>query len=160
MHALPRRQFLAAALPLAAPATAVAAVAVAETPSDESQKLVARPINPTDGSYSQAMEISGFRRLVFVSGQIPADAKDRVPATFKEQARVTWANVAAQLDKAGMTVRDIVKMTIFLSDRRYRGEAYEVRHEVLGDHAPAMTIIICGIYREDWLLEIEAIAAG
>lgn len=158
MHALPRRQFLAAALPLAAPATAVAALS--ETQSDKSPKLVARPINPTDGSYSQAMEISDFRRLVFVSGQIPVDAKDRVPATFKEQARVTWANVAAQLDKAGMTVQHIVKMTIFLSDRRYRGEAYEVRHEVLGDHAPAMTIIICGIYREDWLLEIEAIAAG
>lgn len=119
---------------------------------------VAKPINPTDGAYAEAMEVTNFRRLVFVSGQVPVDAQDRVPATFREQARVAWANVAAQLAKANMTVKHIVKMTIFLSDRKYRGEAYESRAEVLGDHCPAMTIIICGIYREEWLLEIEAIA--
>ncbi|MFA6117990.1 MAG: RidA family protein [Sphingomonas sp.] len=119
-----------------------------------------RAINPTDASYAQAVEVTDVRRLVFVSGQVPEDDKDRVPETFRDQARLAWANVAAQLREAQMTVRNIVKMTIFLSDRKYRGEAYEVRHEVLGDHCPAMTIIICGIYREEWLLEIEAIAAA
>ena len=149
MKTLHRRELLAA-LPLAA----------ALPRSTANTKMVCRPINPTDGAYSEAMEISGFRRLVFVSGQVPADANGRVPATFRDQARLAWANVAAQLAKADMTVKNIVKMTIFLSDRQYRGEAYEVRHEVLGDHCPAMTIIICGIYRESWLLEIEAVAAG
>jgi len=31
---------------------------------------------------------------------------------------------------------------------------------VLGDHTPALTIIITDIYAEEWLLEIEAIAVG
>jgi 2-iminobutanoate/2-iminopropanoate deaminase len=31
---------------------------------------------------------------------------------------------------------------------------------VLGDHSPALTIIITGIYDEAWLLEIEAIAVA
>ena len=126
----------------------------------EDADMQIRAINPTDAAYSQAVEISNVRRFVFVSGQVPVDEKDRVPATFREQARLAWANVAAQLREAQMTVRNIVKMTIFLSDRKYRGETYEVRREVLGEHCPAMSIIICGIYREEWLLEIEAIAAA
>lgn len=133
--------------------------AASARPSPERSEAIRRPISPTDGAYSEAMELTRFRRLVFVSGQVPVDAEDRVPTTFREQARVAWKNVAAQLAKADMTVKDIVKMTIFLSDRQYRGEAYETRREALGEHCPAMTIIICGIYRENWLLEIEVVAA-
>ncbi len=63
--------------------------------------------------------------------------------------------------KAGWTHgHEIAKMTIFLSDRSYIQEAYEVRSEVLATNPvpPAMMIIITGIYSEAWLLEIEAIA--
>jgi hypothetical protein len=35
-----------------------------------------------------------------------------------------------------------------------------VREEVLGGHRPALTIIITGIYAEEWLLEIEAVAVS
>jgi enamine deaminase RidA (YjgF/YER057c/UK114 family) len=55
---------------------------------------------------------------------------------------------------------DVTKVTTFLSYRRYRQENYEVRMEVLGEHSPALTVIITGIYDESWLLEIEAIAAA
>jgi len=58
-----------------------------------------------------------------------------------------------------MTMADLVKVTIFLSDRKHIAENGEVRQE-LRLRLPAMTIIICTIYREDWLLEIEAIAAA
>jgi len=36
----------------------------------------------------------------------------------------------------------------------------EVRQQVLGAHAPALTVIISGIFDERWLIEIEAIAAA
>ncbi|MFF5209124.1 RidA family protein [Streptosporangium sp. NPDC000396] len=58
-----------------------------------------------------------------------------------------------------MVLSDLVKVTTFLSDRAYRAENSAVRREILGDHAPALTVIITGIYDEAWLLEIEAIAA-
>jgi 2-iminobutanoate/2-iminopropanoate deaminase len=54
----------------------------------------------------------------------------------------------------------LTKVTIFLSDRRYREANARIRHEILGDHSPALTIIITGIYDETWLLEIEAVAAA
>ena len=59
-----------------------------------------------------------------------------------------------------MTLDNLVKITTFLSDRRYCQENYEVRTEVLGERFPALTIIITGIFDEAWLLEIEAIAAA
>jgi enamine deaminase RidA (YjgF/YER057c/UK114 family) len=51
-------------------------------------------------------------------------------------------------------------VTVYLSDRQFRAANSQIRHEVLGDHRPAITIIITGIYDEAWLLEIEAIAVA
>jgi 2-iminobutanoate/2-iminopropanoate deaminase len=111
-------------------------------------------------AYCQAHEVTGARRLLFVSGQVPADRDGNVPPDFPAQARLAWSNVAAQLTSAGMTLDDLVKVTIFLADRRYRADNAAVRKEVLGDRAPALTIVIAGIYDEAWLLEIEAVAAA
>jgi len=52
-----------------------------------------------------------------------------------------------------------MKINTDLSDRRYGQENRDVRREVLGDRAPASTVIIAGIFDDAWLLEIEAIAA-
>ena len=119
-----------------------------------------QPIGATGSSYAQAFQVSDARRLVFVSGQVPEDKAGQVPPGFADQARLVWRNIEEQLAQAGLGLRDIVKITVFLSDRAYRQANYEVRHEVLGDHSPAMTIVICGIYDPAWLLEIEAVAAG
>jgi 2-iminobutanoate/2-iminopropanoate deaminase len=119
-----------------------------------------RALNPTAVSYCQAHEVSGHARLLFISGQVPADAGGRVPAEFKAQCRLAWANVQAQLQAAGMTLDDLVKVTVFLADRRHRQANSEVRHETLGPRSPALTIVITGIYDEAWLLEIEAVAAA
>lgn len=118
-----------------------------------------RPINPTALSYAEAHEVTNPKRLVFISGQVPEAPDGTLPTAFKDQCRMVWRNIQAQLTAADMTLDDLAKITVFLSDRRYRHEHYEVRKEVLGDRAPAMTIIITGIYDERWLLEIEAIAA-
>jgi hypothetical protein len=42
----------------------------------------------------------------------------------------------------------------------HHGGNREIRQEVLGSHAPALTVIITGIFDEKWLLEIEATAAA
>jgi len=121
-----------------------------------------RPINSfgPEATYAPAHEISGATRIVFVSGQVP-EKNDIVPKDFKSQCHLAWSNVEEQLTAANMTLADIAKFTIFLSDRRYRQEEWEVRKKVLASRTqPAMTIIITGIYDEAWLLEIEAIAAA
>ena len=112
------------------------------------------------GGYAQAVAVSGATRTLHVSGQIPVDVEGNCPSGFAEQARLAWSNVLAQLAAAGMGVENLVKVTTFLSDRRYALENRQVRQEVLGSHRPALTVIITGIFDEAWLLEIEAVAAA
>lgn len=117
------------------------------------------PINPTGYSYSHAYAVDQPKRLVFISGQVPETADGFVPDNFYEQCKLVWKNIETQLIAAGMSLSHIVKLTVFLSDRKYREENALVRREILGDHQPALTVIIAGIYEERWLLEIEAVAA-
>jgi len=111
------------------------------------------------GGYSQAVAVSGAERLLFISGQIPETTAGDVPRDFSEQARLVGRNVFAQLGAAGMTLANLVKVTIFLSSREYASQNRDIRREALGAHSPALTVIITGIFDEKWLLEIEAVAA-
>jgi len=122
-------------------------------------------VNSTDapqavGGYAQAVAVDGARKLLFISGQIPVDRAGHVPASFSDQARLAWCNLEAQLRAAGMSLDNLVKVTVFLADRRYGLENRQVRQQVLGERSPALTVIITGIFDEAWLLEIEAVAAA
>jgi 2-iminobutanoate/2-iminopropanoate deaminase len=134
--------------------------AVRDMPAMELRAVNADKAPKPAGGYAQAVEISGATRTLFISGQIPVDVKGECPADFTAQARLAWRNVTAQLAAADMGVENLVKVTTFLSDRKYALENRQVRHEVLGNHAPALTVIIAGIFDEAWLLEIEAVAAA
>jgi 2-iminobutanoate/2-iminopropanoate deaminase len=122
-----------------------------------------RTINAPDapqaaGGYAQAVEVTGATRTLHVSGQIPQAADGTVPPAFADQCRLAWANLEAQLRAAGMTLDDLVKVTTFLADRRFAAENRAVRQAVLGGRAPALTVIITGIFDETWLIEIEGVA--
>lgn len=113
-----------------------------------------------DIAFAQACEISGFSRLLFISGQVPEDEDQRVPSDYPSQYRLAWANVERQLKAAGMSFDNLVKATIFLSDRGLIAQSKGLRREILGERTPAITIVLTGIYDEAWLLEIEAVAAA
>ena len=98
--------------------------------------------------------------LVFISGQVPEDEQQQVPDDYRAQYRLAWANVERQLKAAGMSFDDLVKVNIYLSDRKWIAHSAGLRAEILGERSPALTIVICGIYDERWLLEIEAVAAA
>ena len=112
---------------------------------------------PTTG-YSQALEVSGHTRTLFVSGQIPVAADGSVPQDFEAQCRLAWSNVEAQLKAAGMTLDNVVMHRAYLADRTYTTINRAVRNEVLAGRETALTVVIAGIFDEAWLLEIEAVA--
>jgi 2-iminobutanoate/2-iminopropanoate deaminase len=111
-------------------------------------------------AFAAANEVSGFSRLLFISGQVPEDESGYVPPDYPSQYRLAWANVEKQLKAAGMSFDNLVKATIFLSDRSLIAQSAGLRASILGERTPAITIILCGIYDEKWLLEIEAVAAA
>lgn len=120
-----------------------------------------RAISPqADIAFAQACEVSNFSRLLFIGGQVPEDEDQRVPPDYPSQYRLAWANVERQLKAAGMSFDNLVKATIFLSDRALIAQSKGLRREVLGERTPAITIVLTGIYDEQWLLEIEAVAAA
>jgi 2-iminobutanoate/2-iminopropanoate deaminase len=129
----------------------------------EKSKIRKNFINANDapqavGGYSQAVAVSGAQTMLFISGQIPVGTGGNVPPAFIDQARLAWRNLEAQLKAATMELDNLVKVTIFLSDRRYALENRQVRREMLGDRSPALTVIITSIFDDAWLLEIEAVA--
>ena len=120
-----------------------------------------RSFNIEEGNaFAHACEAAGCSRLLFISGQVPEDEAGHVPEDYPSQYRLAWANVEKQLKAAGMSFDNLVKVTIFLSDRALTKQSVGLRRSVLGDRSPAVTIVITGIYDARWLLEIEAIAAA
>lgn len=108
--------------------------------------------------YHQATLVEQASRTLYISGQIPVAPDGTVPDGFEAQARQVWANVEAQLAAAGMNLDNLVKVTFYLSSRAHTLANRRVREEVLGDRDIALTAIICDIFDEAWLLEIEAVA--
>jgi 2-iminobutanoate/2-iminopropanoate deaminase len=115
---------------------------------------------PPAGAYTQAVEITGAARTLYLSGQIGADAKGNVPDDVAAQARLVWANLQAQLRAAGMTLDNVVKITTILTDLANRAETGRIRSEVLGDRRPASTLIVGGLANPAYKIEIEAIACA
>jgi 2-iminobutanoate/2-iminopropanoate deaminase len=111
------------------------------------------------GGYAQALQVTGATKILFISRQVPESVDGTVPPDFEQQAALVWYNVLAQLHAAGMSVSNLLKVTTFLSAREYAQPNREARQKALGDHSPALTVIITGIFDEKWLLEIEAVAA-
>lgn len=125
-------------------------------------KLVAfdSPSGPVEPNYAQALSVGDARQILFISGQIPVGSDGVVPSGFVGQAQQVWANIDAQLAAAGMSRDNLVKVTTFLSDRRYADDNRRVRDAFLGHRRVALTVVLAGIFDESWLLEIEAVAAA
>ncbi|MDI1282012.1 RidA family protein [Brevundimonas sp.] len=115
---------------------------------------------PVEGSYPQAVEVSGATRWLFLSGQIPVAPDGRLAADFRGQCDQVWANVETQLTAAGMTMDNLVKVTTFLADRRHALENRAVRLKWLDGRQPALTVIVTGLFEAGWMVEIEAVAAA
>ncbi|USG62406.1 RidA family protein [Sneathiella marina] len=112
------------------------------------------------GGYAQAREVIDGNRTLYISGQIPVTVDGKIPVSFDDQAQVAWDNIKAQLSAANMDIDNLVKVTTFLSDRKYALLNRRARATALGEHKPALTVIIAGIFDTSWLLEIEAIAVA
>ena len=116
-------------------------------------------IHPPAGGYSMGVELAQHRRLLFVSGQVPEASDGAVPEGFEAQCEQAWRNVIAVLAAGSLGVEHLVKVTTFLTDRSQVVPNRIIRRNVLGEHRPALTVVIVETVDSKWLLEIEAIAA-
>ena len=99
--------------------------------------------------------------MIHIAGQIPWDANGQTVAKgdVAGQTRQVFANIGAVLAEAGGTLEDVIKITIFAADIRFRDIINQVRTEVFSPPYPASTqVAVAALVDPDWLVEIEAVA--
>jgi len=111
---------------------------------------------PAVGPYSQAVAAGPY---LFISGQIPLDsAGNKVEGDIVVQTVQVLENLKAILAAAGLTLRDVVKTTVFLADLADFAEMNRVYGEYFGEKPPARsTVQVAGLPR-GVAVEIEAVA--
>lgn len=111
--------------------------------------------------YSQAAEVGPATRWLQISGQVGAAPDGTLAEGFEAQSEQVWRNIAALLDTAGMTMKNLVIVRALLVDRAHLGAYREIRDRYLKGHQAASTLlIVAGLADERWLIEIEALAAA
>ena len=111
--------------------------------------------------YTHAVEITGDVRRLIISGQVGMAPDGNVPAAGEAQIAQAFANLRAILTENGMAVENIVKTTVFLTDRDLLAAFRAARSAVFGEHAPASTLLfVAGLADPRWMVEIEAEAAA
>jgi 2-iminobutanoate/2-iminopropanoate deaminase len=116
-------------------------------------------VHPPAGGYCMGLEVTQHRRLLFISGQVPEKSDGTVPDGFEAQCEQAWRNIREVLAAAGLGVEHLVKVTTFLTDRSQVVTNRAIRRAMLGEHQPALTVVVVETVDSKWLLEIEAIAA-
>ena len=110
------------------------------------------------GPYSQGVEVNG---LVFFSGQIAIDpAVGKIVATDIEgQTRRVLANISALLDAAGLTTKDVVKTTVFITDIADFAKVNAIYAQTFSSLPPARSCVDFSALPPGALVELEFAAA-
>ena len=109
------------------------------------------------GPYSQAIRVGN---LLFTSGQIPIDPATGsfVEGGIKEQTRQSLCNIKAILEEAGLTMKNVVKTTVFMADMNDFADMNAVYAEFFSEPYPARSAVAVKTLPKGALVEIEVVA--
>ncbi len=112
------------------------------------------------GTYSDAIEVKPNSRWLLTSGTPGLTEAGDLPADVTGQTELAWQHLIRMLEKAGMVVADIVKVTQYLTRAEDIPAYVKVRKQILGDVRPAfMLLVVPQLVRPEFLVEIEIMAA-
>jgi enamine deaminase RidA (YjgF/YER057c/UK114 family) len=99
---------------------------------------------------------------IYLAGQVSQDEQGQLVGAgdFVAQATQVFENLRKALASAGAGFGNLVKITVYLTDARYRPQLAEVRSKYLDSAAlPTSTlVVVAGLAAPEYLLEIEGIA--
>jgi len=119
-------------------------------------KVINTPDAPQPvGTYSQAVLSSG--PFLFVSGQTPrlTNGKLMVNASIEEQTKMVLENIQAIARSAGLELKDIVHVTVYLNDLAHKAQFENVYKTFFTDPLPARIVVQSSF--KDFDVEISAI---
>src|SRR5436190_19628605 len=120
-------------------------------------------IAPPDMKDQRPRYTLGWRvgNTIYVAGQLPYDKDGNLvgPADIHAQARRVLHNIKRVVETGGGTMDDVVKITVVVTDVRYREAYAEARGEFFKGTVPASTLVqISNLSVPGALIEIEAVA--
>lgn len=114
------------------------------------------------GHYDHGVEAVDVSRLLHISGQVGTDPDGTVPDDVAAQIERVWLNIEAVLAEADMTTANIVRTITYMLDADYVPLLAAARRQHLGaDHkAASTTIVVAGLVKPEWKVEIDAVAVA
>ena len=116
--------------------------------------------------YSNVVEVRGGR-LIFIAGQTAIDRDGKLVGgnDLEAQADQAFRNLGIALEAAGLTARNLVKLTVFIRDMgalaAYRRARDRFFASVDPPPAPAITLVeVSKLFAPEFLIEVEAVVAG
>ncbi len=113
-------------------------------------------------AFTQVAVVQPPAALVFVGGQNAVNAQGEVVGQdIASQTTQVMKNLVAALEGAGATLRDVVKMTIYLVPGQPLQEGFAAAQQFWTPDTQPPTIsaiIVAGLAHPDFLIEIEAVA--
>ncbi|QJD29744.1 RidA family protein [Methylococcus geothermalis] len=108
------------------------------------------------GTYSQAIKVGN---TVYLSGQIPLDPATMtlVDDNMEVQIRRVFDNLGAVAEAAGGTLRDIVKLNVFLTDLGHFPLVNEIMANYFGEPYPARAAIGVAALPRGACVEMDAV---
>jgi len=128
------------------------------------------PERAAEMPYAPAIEVREPSVLLFLSGatalplyhqhpHVPEEQKS--PDDIVEQTRRVLANIKSVLDAQGMTWRNVVKVTKYVTDMREADDMHATMREEFGDWRPASTLVcINNLSSPGARVELDMIAVG
>jgi len=98
---------------------------------------------------------------VYIAGQVARDAQGRLIGLGDIDAQIgqVFENIKTALGSVGADFGSLVKLTIYLTDARFRNNFREVSARYLRADLPSSTLlIVAGLAQPEYLIEIDAIA--
>jgi len=123
---------------------------------------MARTIIQTDkapqaiGTYSQAVKVDN---TVYISGQIPLDPASMEVVTGGTEAQITrvFDNLSAVAEASGGSLKDVVKLTIFLTDLSCFPTVNEIMARYFSEPYPARAAIEVSALPKAVEVEMDAV---
>jgi 2-iminobutanoate/2-iminopropanoate deaminase len=101
-------------------------------------------------------------QLLYISGQVARDTDGNVvgKGDMRTQARQVFQSLRQVLQAAGGDLKDLMKITTYITNIENFPAVAEVRGEVFQGELPASTLIVVkSLFNPDFLIEVEGVAA-
>ena len=118
------------------------------------------PNQKLNNDLCQVVKASGT--MVFVRGQVGQDVdnfESIASLSAYDQADRAMQNVKQLLEEAGSELAHICRIQVYITDRAYRDDVYQAIGKWMQGVFPVSTgLIVNGLARPEWVMEIEATA--